>query len=131
MSKLNCSFFNTGATQSLYWTITTIPVTVVVLAVAFVYGYKGDEVGDWIYDRIRVWDGTRFARPAERAEARKTLIPTTDGRRVPTTGRVRCQGERGMEDHPSLVPTSEEEDGLGRDEKVDVSNRCTALGEGR
>jgi hypothetical protein len=39
------------ADQRLYWTI-SIPVTIAVLALAFVYGYKGDEIGDWIHDKI-------------------------------------------------------------------------------
>ncbi len=72
---------DTEASQSLYWTV-AIPVTVAVLAVAFVYGYKGDDIGDWIHDRIRVWNATPFSIPAEAAEARKPLIPTTDDRRV-------------------------------------------------
>jgi hypothetical protein len=38
------------ADQRLYWTI-SIPVTIAVLALAFVYGYKGDEIGDWIHDK--------------------------------------------------------------------------------
>jgi hypothetical protein len=46
------------ARQSLYWTI-AIPVTVAVLTCAFIYGYKGDEIGDWIHDRIRHRRGAR------------------------------------------------------------------------
>jgi hypothetical protein len=55
------------ATQSLYW-IVAIPVTVVVLVVAFVYGYRGDDIGDWIHDGIPLWNATRFSIPAEGAE---------------------------------------------------------------
>jgi hypothetical protein len=63
------------ASQSLYWTI-AIPVTVAVLAVAFIYGYKGDEINDWIHDRTHSWNTTiQFPRPA----TRKPLVPTTDG----------------------------------------------------
>lgn len=69
---------DTEATQSLYWTV-AIPVTVVVLALAFVYGYRGDEIGDWIHDRIRLWNAARASRPDEVAGARKPLIPMTDG----------------------------------------------------
>jgi hypothetical protein len=46
------------ARQSLYWTI-AIPVTVAVLTCAFIYGYKGDEIDDWIHDRIRHWRRAR------------------------------------------------------------------------
>ncbi len=63
------------ASQSLYWTV-AIPVTVTVLAVAFVYGYKGDEIGDWIHDRIRARNDTWLSRPAEVAETRKPPICT-------------------------------------------------------
>ncbi|KAK0620585.1 hypothetical protein B0T14DRAFT_604152 [Immersiella caudata] len=35
------------ATQYLYWSI-AVPVTLVVLTFAFVYGYRGDEIDDWI-----------------------------------------------------------------------------------
>jgi hypothetical protein len=73
------------ATQSLYWTV-AIPVTVAVLAVAFIYGYKGDEIGDWIHDRIRLWKAARFSRPAGLAETRQLLIPTADGSRVKWAG---------------------------------------------
>jgi hypothetical protein len=52
-----------GGTQSLYWTV-AIPVTVVVLAVAFVYGYKGDEIGDWVHDTIHARNAARFLRRA-------------------------------------------------------------------
>ena len=45
------------ANQSLYWSI-AIPITLAVLALALVYGYKGDEIVDWIHDR--------FNRPGDR-----------------------------------------------------------------
>jgi len=53
---------DTEAGQSLYWMI-AIPVTVTVLALAFVYWYKGDEIGDWIHDKThdtdrRQWKST-------------------------------------------------------------------------
>lgn len=58
------------ASQSLYWTI-AIPVTIVVLALAFVYGYKGDEIGDWIHDKIALrkarWQGLTKALDSTKA----------------------------------------------------------------
>lgn len=39
------------AGQTLYWAV-AVPTTVVVLAVAFVYGYKGDEIGDWVHEKM-------------------------------------------------------------------------------
>lgn len=66
------------ATQSLYWTI-AVPVTIVVLAFALVYGYKGDEIIDWIRDRISLWKSSRAPRPAEVAAQRTPQIPATDG----------------------------------------------------
>jgi len=53
---------DTEAGQSLYWMI-AIPVTVTVLALAFVYWYKGDEIGDWIHEKThdtdrRQWKST-------------------------------------------------------------------------
>lgn len=69
------------ATQTLYWTI-AIPVTVVVLAIAFVYGYKGDEIGDWIHDRIRPTNATWLPSRTEPAEPNKPLTSTIDGPQV-------------------------------------------------
>ncbi len=72
------------ATQSLYWTV-AVPVTVVVLGVAFIYGYRGDEIGDWIHDRGSLWNdaprGPVYRLAEARAEIRKPLIPTTDDSR--------------------------------------------------
>lgn len=56
------------ASQTLYWTI-AIPVTVAVLAFAFVYGYRGDEIGDWIHDRVRLARGARRQAPATKWDA--------------------------------------------------------------
>ncbi|KAL2265332.1 hypothetical protein VTJ83DRAFT_6432 [Remersonia thermophila] len=39
------------ANQTLYWEI-AVPVTILTLLVAFAYGYKGDEIGDWLYDKF-------------------------------------------------------------------------------
>ncbi len=75
----------TEDTQSLYWAV-AIPVTVVVLAIAFVYSYKGDEIGDWMHDKIRLWNATRVPRPAEVAGARNPLISMTDSGQVRWTG---------------------------------------------
>ncbi|KAK4033784.1 hypothetical protein C8A01DRAFT_39754 [Parachaetomium inaequale] len=69
-----------GATQFLYWTI-AIPVTVVVLAIALVYGYKGEEIGDWIEDRIRPRIATWLPSRTEAAEP-----STTDGFQVKWDG---------------------------------------------
>jgi hypothetical protein len=41
---------NMDNNQKLYWEV-ALPVTVVVLAVAFVYGYAGDLIVDWFHDR--------------------------------------------------------------------------------
>lgn len=38
------------ASQTLYWFI-AIPITAGVLAAAFLYGYKGDEIEDWVQGR--------------------------------------------------------------------------------
>jgi hypothetical protein len=56
------------SSQSLYWTI-AIPVTALVLALAFVYGYRGDEIGDWVHDRVqhvRQWLLRPHARTVDR-----------------------------------------------------------------
>lgn len=58
------------ASQSLYWTI-SIPVTILVIALAFIYGYKGDEIGDWIHDKIALrkarWQGLTKALDSTKA----------------------------------------------------------------
>jgi hypothetical protein len=73
---------DTGATQSLYWSI-AVPVTFVVLGFALAYGYKGDEITDWIWDRINPWKPSRFPRSAELVTQRRLETPKTiDGRRV-------------------------------------------------
>ncbi|KXX76191.1 Magnesium transport protein CorA [Madurella mycetomatis] len=74
-----------GATQSLYWTI-AVPVTIVVLAIALAYGYKGDEIGDWIRDRISLWKSNRVPRSAEVAAQRKPQSSAADGRWVKWAG---------------------------------------------
>ncbi|KAL7806375.1 hypothetical protein V8C44DRAFT_339037 [Trichoderma aethiopicum] len=60
----------TEYSQRIFW-ITGVPVTVAVLAVAFVYGYKGEEILDWI---SHVLQGKR--------------------RRIPTLGENRDAGYR-------------------------------------
>ncbi|GAB1318623.1 hypothetical protein MFIFM68171_08833 [Madurella fahalii] len=74
-----------GATQSLYWTI-AVPVTIVVLAIALAYGYKGDEISDWIRDRISLWKSNRVPRSAVVAAQRKPQTSATDGRRAEWAG---------------------------------------------
>jgi hypothetical protein len=70
------------ANQSLYWSI-AVPVTVVVLGFALAYGYKGDEITDWIRDRINLWKSSRFPRSAELVTQRRpATYKTIDGRRV-------------------------------------------------
>ncbi|KAL1840531.1 hypothetical protein VTJ49DRAFT_352 [Mycothermus thermophilus] len=54
------------ANQTLYWII-AIPVTLMTLFAAFAYGYKGDEIGDWIHKKYRNF------RPS-RAEMKRTAI---------------------------------------------------------
>jgi phage tail tape-measure protein len=38
--------------QAIFWS-TSLPVTALVVVVAIVYGYKGDEIGDWMKERFR------------------------------------------------------------------------------
>lgn len=38
---------NSDANQGIFW-MTGVPITVAVLALAFIYGYKGDEIHDWM-----------------------------------------------------------------------------------
>ena len=78
------------ARQSLYWTI-AIPVTVAVLTSAFIYGYKGDEIGDWIHDTIRHWRGAR--RPATTTwDSARRLADAGDG------GAKRSMKEKGAKE---------------------------------
>lgn len=37
--------------QAIFWS-TSLPVTAVVVVAAVVYGYKGDEIGDWVGERL-------------------------------------------------------------------------------
>lgn len=74
------------ANQSLYWTI-AVPVTVVVLGFALAYGYKGDEITDWIRDRNTRWKSSRFPRSAEvMGQGKLETSKTIDGRRVTWAG---------------------------------------------
>ncbi|KAK5987540.1 hypothetical protein PT974_11672 [Cladobotryum mycophilum] len=43
---------STHYNQQLFW-MTAIPVTVAVLALAFIYGYKGDDIRDWMVQRLQ------------------------------------------------------------------------------
>ncbi|KAL2124626.1 hypothetical protein VTJ04DRAFT_991 [Mycothermus thermophilus] len=55
------------ADQTLYWTI-AIPVTFLTLFATFVYGYKGDEIGDWLHRKFHSKIMRRF--PATREAQR-------------------------------------------------------------
>jgi hypothetical protein len=39
------------ANQTLYWMI-SIPVTFVTLSIAFIYGYKADDLSDWFHNKF-------------------------------------------------------------------------------
>jgi len=74
------------ANQSLYWTI-AVPVTVIVLGFALAYGYKGDEITDWIRDRITLWKSNQFPRSTEVVAQRKLETSKfTNGHRVKWAG---------------------------------------------
>jgi hypothetical protein len=85
------------ARQSLYWTI-AIPVTVAVLTSAFIYGYKGDEIGDWIHDRTRHWRGAQG--PATTWGLARRLTDAGDG------GTKRSMNEKGAKGVWSSVRNS-------------------------
>jgi hypothetical protein len=38
--------------QTVYWLV-AVPVTLLTLLAAFAYGYKGDDIRDWLYDKFR------------------------------------------------------------------------------
>ena len=42
--------------QTIFWA-TSIPITVLVLALAIAYGYKGDEITDWASENFQLWEG--------------------------------------------------------------------------
>ncbi|KAK0610421.1 cora-like Mg2+ transporter protein-domain-containing protein [Bombardia bombarda] len=60
------------AGQTLYWTV-AIPVTVVILFLAFIYGYRGDEIQDWIRKTMGPGSGPKSARPGPRRRPDKKV----------------------------------------------------------
>lgn len=75
---------DTDANQTLYWMI-SIPVTVLTLLAAFAYGYKGDEIGDRLYDIYRRLRRNAFPAHAHSQSTIATAAPPPGGfRRRPT-----------------------------------------------
>lgn len=59
--------------QSIFW-ITSLPITAMVLILALLYGYKGDEMSDWFRSKTKtkqLWDS--YQRPAHETE-RKAIF---------------------------------------------------------
>jgi len=79
---------NTDQDQTFFW-IVALPLTVGVMTIAFVYGYRGDAIGEFLSDALEAW------------HARST---TQQRRRTIVTARVEnMKGERGDEIGPALV----------------------------
>ena len=65
--------------QRIFWA-TSIPITVLVLGLAFLYGYKGDEVSDWMSSTGRAWKASLTRRKLSIAERfSKTQTRSRDG----------------------------------------------------
>jgi hypothetical protein len=69
--------------QSLFWSV-AVPLTVVVMALAFIYGYKGDEIVDWFSDKMHdrrkrqrnSWQSTSL--PSSSLSQASTTVPELD-----------------------------------------------------
>lgn len=68
---------DTGHNQSLFWVV-AMPVTASVVALALTYGYKGEELLDWIHSRVRRRERPQGGR--ETAEDRDMSSLGTDRR---------------------------------------------------
>ncbi|OTA06136.1 hypothetical protein A9Z42_0068720 [Trichoderma parareesei] len=100
---------DTEYSQRIFW-LTGVPVTVAVLSVAFAYGYKGEEIIDWISHvlqdkrrRTPTWGENRDAGDRTSLEAGwRDLVPMTEAkqhtarrRRLTTLMRGRSSEPRG------------------------------------
>lgn len=100
---------DTEYSQRIFW-LTGVPVTVAVLSVAFAYGYKGEEIIDWISHvlqdkrrRTPTWGENRDAGDRTSLEAGwRDLVPMTEPkqhtarrRRLTTLMRGRSSESRG------------------------------------
>lgn len=111
------------AGQTLYWAV-AIPITVVVVAVAFVYGYKGDEIGDWIHDKMHSAGGRyprqRWTPMAEASGRHGALMPDRAGDMVKWPGdRTVVRGRWDMARHPIRYRIAR------RERKAEVQRRST------
>jgi hypothetical protein len=69
------------ANQTIYWVI-SIPVTLLTLLAAFAYGYKGDEITDWLHHKLR---DTSWGRYVHRVLPRRTPLAATVTTKTTTT----------------------------------------------
>ena len=79
---------NTTRDQGLFWAI-AMPVTVLVLATAFVYGYRGDAIAELLDEKIESWQVRRRLLRARRltaAIARARGGPGDEGDGLATLG---------------------------------------------
>jgi hypothetical protein len=60
------------ATQYLYWSI-AVPVTLLVLTFALIYGYRGDDIDDWIHGVLHPNSPRRQA-PTRASEAKNRMV---------------------------------------------------------
>lgn len=83
--------------QRLFWSI-AVPLTVFVLTAAFLYGYKGDEVADflgrWLQSRVRSPEEAIITGPRRQptwmsADSKDSAHETEDEERERETGRLK------------------------------------------
>lgn len=61
--------------QRLFWAI-AVPVTASIVTLAFTYGYKGDEIFDWVRDWVAQWKEPQ--REPRRGNSDRTLTSGLD-----------------------------------------------------
>ncbi|KAK5991370.1 hypothetical protein PT974_09651 [Cladobotryum mycophilum] len=55
---------NTNYSQRVFW-MTSIPITLVVVVLALSYGYKGDEISDFLIQKMTDWKNAHTPRPRD------------------------------------------------------------------
>lgn len=100
--------------QSLYWAV-ALPVTFVVLILAFIYGYKWDSIVDGFHRRLehhRKANNSVLANRGERVEDQTMVRSTTD------IGVRQVEGEKGFERPSGFVGWQNTVDDLMRNQAL-------------